>query len=396
MKASHSSRKASAAWARRLLAAVVLLAAFGCGSSSLSVRVSVLDPIYLEKYRGGAPIETVVARARLAARSIQEGAFSQTAIDEVTDNARQLVRSALEEARVEAEVKALLPDYDSLESIAADAVRNSLEAARDELRQGITSVREAQSLPASHIDEALKLYGAASRHFSSAERKVGTIGPMLQKDLEVVIDGLRYPASAEAAREKLSKVARDVGARSKNLADDQRRVAYSASGDFLGDPLLGYVLKAPDSNWRAILNIARASVAGSNSDVAIVMDDIAKFSVKGVRADSTAVTAATFTTLSRVMSIAAAVSGVPVPGLVEGGRQSSSASTSSGDDEESRQRRLVSRAQLEDRASTARQRLVRLLDAVLEQGPTAIISAEGDSLADLQIQIAARLQATAQ
>ena len=76
------------------------------------------------------------------------------------------------------------------------------------------------------------------------------------------------------------------------------------------------MLRAPQDHWSGLYNRAFATVNGTNSDIAIVIDDIDKFSVKGLRANSSSATKATFASLGRVMDIAAAVSGVPVSGLI--------------------------------------------------------------------------------
>ena len=84
----------------------------------------------------------------------------------------------------------------------------------------------------------------------------------------------------------------------------------------LEDPLAPLITAIPEKNsqgpdcWRSIFNTARASTTLGNSDIAIVMTGLGDFSIKGVRLDAAAVTAATFDGIRSGISIVAAASGL--------------------------------------------------------------------------------------
>jgi|GEM_PF-4835567 len=83
--------------------------------------------------------------------------------------------------------------------------------------------------------------------------------------------------------------------------------------DILGDPQASLAINAPAHYWQGVYNEAYGGGGPGNIDVAIVMNKIGSFSVKGLRHDTGAVTAATFEVLRQTIRVAAAAGGVPIP-----------------------------------------------------------------------------------
>lgn len=75
------------------------------------------------------------------------------------------------------------------------------------------------------------------------------------------------------------------------------------------------VINAPNRYWRGEYNRAFAAGDGGNTDIAIVMQSPGSFSVKGLRNDTSKITAATFNVLKTSLVIATSAAGAPVPNL---------------------------------------------------------------------------------
>lgn len=375
-----------------LLAAVSVLCA--CGKSTLSVTVSSLDPVYLEKYRVGAPVETVVARARQAEGFLKEGGvFSPQAINGRVDEIRDAIDAIVaSESQIGSDLRRALADRlkSKVGETLSEPIRRHFFEARERLSVAVREVRTAQKKSLSDLEDALELYLSAGRTFASVDGTVVGVANGAREELKKDFPALLRAISDEKrakAKQQLNTVADLVVQRIEEITEPQQRASRAISQDLLGDPLLGYVLKAPDQHWTGLLNLATAHVVGTNSDLAIVMDDVGKFSVKGIRADSTAATAATFTTLSTVMNIAAVAAGVPVPGLF------STPKAADGENPKPDTTPLVSRTQVEQEGCFARQDMVRLLQIVLSEGQTTLDSQDDTVVSALRTRVAGGLRA---
>jgi hypothetical protein len=78
------------------------------------------------------------------------------------------------------------------------------------------------------------------------------------------------------------------------------------------EEMAGLVINAPCDAWRAMFNNAKGLGTGGNTDIAIKMQELADFTLKGVRVDATKVTQAAFQGVNQAVKIAAAAYGVPV------------------------------------------------------------------------------------
>ena len=379
---------------RALILSASTLLLGSCGTSTLSVKVSSLDPAYLERYRVGAPIETIVSRARQAEEALAEsGALSPVAINERANAVRVAVDKLVASEAFGEGIRALLSDdlKTKLGAVLSSPVRADLLAASERLATAVREVRKAQKLSLSELEDALELYLSAGRTFAAVD---GTVAGVADKARDTLKANLAVLIGAESDEQKkaqlqaeLNVVASIVTDRIDKLTEPQQQASAALGADILGDPLLGYVLRAPQKSWTGLLNLATTHVVGSNSDVAIVMDDVGKFSVKGIRANSTAATAAAFTTLTSVMDIAAVAAGVPVPGIF------SPQKPADGSNSMPTTNPLISRTQIEQTGRFARLEMVRLLQIILAEGEQTLDSADDAAITAMRTRVAGGLQA---
>jgi hypothetical protein len=120
-------------------------------------------------------------------------------------------------------------------------------------------------------------------------------------------------AAAAATTAKAAAAVADVPA---EAAETVAKNVDSLIGDFglFADPYASRVVHAPESYWRGIFNRAYGEGNFGNTDIAIKMQSMGDFSIKGVRVDSAKVTQATFAGVGQAIKLAAAAYGVPVAG----------------------------------------------------------------------------------
>ncbi len=346
----------------------------GACTAKLQVEVSVLDPDYLDEFRRAAPIEAVERQARLAEAALaDDGQLGQAAIDKAT--ALEARANALDAKLREANL--IAADTQLLGVSIRRFAESGLNEARAELRKGIDAVRGARALPPDKLREALAGYRAAFEAFEKARETLANIDSDLRAEFS---QAARVAGQSPDARVEFDALSVDTF-KLVNLAV-QTTSRIDDTGTLRGDPLLGYVVRAPEDGWRGVFNEAFATSSGSNADVAIVMDDIDKFSVKGLRADSSAATKATFATLGTVMSIAAAVSGVPVSGLIQAPPTQPEGEGTGEQQAAMEQQLIVSRAELRARSQNARIDMIRLMNSITAEGTAILDSADGAQIDD--------------
>lgn len=377
-----------------LICSALAVAAAGCGSSRLEVKVSVLSPEYLDQHRSGSPIENLEKQAEAAEAALNPGGvLSVDSINSLDEAFREMLVE-YENALVE---NGLFPsDAEPLAPSIADDLRGALFSARGQLIVGKDAIRQAQDRNSGELEQAFADYKVADDAFTQADTILRQTIEGARTDLGNYVGddhvGAEQPIS-EADR--LALEARFTGIVSvlNNAFGSIRAtvVDIKEASQLRGDPLLGYVLLADDHHWRGIFNRAFAYTHGTNTDIAIVMDDIDKFSIKGLRVDASAATKATFIALGRVMDIAAAVSGVPIGGLLPD-PPTTPASTGGLESGTQRQAQMltISRASVDASILRSRLELLRLMDAVLNESD-ADLQGEGELEESVRTRIADRL-----
>lgn len=252
-----------------LLACVVMLT--GCGSSVLQVRVSVLNPEYLDEYRPLPPIENLERQAKIAETAITaDGVLGSKnmvqVVKEISKAYDLLYKTLIKHSGLPAGTPPLSP---AMAEITSEKFRTMANA----MRAGIEEIQTARTLPESELAIAFQHYESARTHFLSAQKT-------LEEFRSTTFEELRFLRNAAETRILASAVQRASGDESKlkvetatanaqiaqideavdnvravlniNLSGATRvTVAVTANADTRADPLLGYVVRAPDDAWAA-------------------------------------------------------------------------------------------------------------------------------------------------
>lgn len=83
--------------------------------------------------------------------------------------------------------------------------------------------------------------------------------------------------------------------------------------DLLDDPLAPVIIAAPPQYWKGVYNKTTAGGTIGNTDIAIKMETIGTFTIKGLRLDASKVTEATFDVIKQSVRMVAAAYGIPLP-----------------------------------------------------------------------------------
>ncbi len=387
--------------AAALAIALLTIAIGGCGNSRLGVRVTVLNPEFLHEYQQASPIESLDRQARLAKKAIGPGgALSLGSIEDVSDLI--LKESASFERSIRKAGRDLDPDTLPIAPQIMRGTRRALLDARNHLSEGIASIEEARMLSQEELEEAFKGYRAGQHSFVTARSLIESATKGALGDLDELYKFAPKPGddsgTSPTPGQLISIEARFAAAIAALRGGTSRaQIAVDlivSSAELRGDPLLGHVLQAPEDQWLGVFNRAIAVTYGTNSDIAIVMDDVDKFSIKGLRVDSSAAAKATFAVLGRVMDVAAAVSGVPIAGIIPDPPAVPTDSDNNSQPATAQPRGYASSAGIEAEMTRSRQRLVRLIDAVMNDGDASLTGASAPD-ANAKERIAARLESAA-
>ena len=197
-------------------------------------------------------------------------------------------------------------------------------------------------------------FAEADRHFAQAIQKLGLSYKALpltnrlallfeaQSDLETGYGSIRLAQDRLSAdlRSKIeavqgtlaaTKVAAAVTAADK-AASQMKDVVNGFIGQqgLLSDPLAASVVYAPESYWRRPeapegFNETYASGAFGNTDIAIKMESVGNFTIKGVRLDASKITQASFAVGRQAVKTVAAVYGMPLSSDTKGAVSTSAA-----------------------------------------------------------------------
>lgn len=166
-------------------------------------------------------------------------------------------------------------------------------------REGVNAFYEAEKIRTGL--EARRLLWLAREKFLSSNRAASDFALLLELDLGAF---LGEPKTGSEMAEDIRRFGR--------LAQAEMQANLVVAGQLLQDPLASLITsKEKESCWNSILNIAEAETGVGNSDIAIVMSGLGDFSIKGVRLDAAAVTAAAFDGIKSAISIIASASGLP-------------------------------------------------------------------------------------
>jgi len=275
----------------RFLGAFCLLALAGC--AKLSVRVEVFDNTYLDS------AEVIVTDAEQAVARVE-----RNKADDRYNEMRAALKVDLGTALAKAAAAALTAEGAG-EMMAAQAetiIDAKFAEAMLAYEKAIASARKARTFGADR-DRRVELFREAGMHVARGDRVLLALDEEFTRVFDELPGGdgpgtLALLESREAVQNAVSEA---VG---------------SLIGDagLFDDPMASAVIHAPDGAWDGTFNRSFGWGLFGNTDIAIKMESLGVFTVKGLRMDGTQVTAATFKVLSQGVKLLAASTGLPATG----------------------------------------------------------------------------------
>jgi len=289
---------------RKGILLIMLFFLIGC-SSKMSVQVDIFDPKGLD---ANDTLQASVNReAALHVYLLNGGFYAKTKA-----NLKDQMRDYLEFL---AQPKIAIVSHVDIEKLfgkAANTIDSAVGNAVEKRNRGLEKTRVAASIEDDKkkkiaFESALELFSSATQELTDLRSKVKKpYDGLLKKHLE------QLHMQKEPDLEMINKISFNIN---DTDAVFEKNVRSLTGGlDLFDDPLASYVISAPDKYWQGIYNKAQASGTIGNTDIAIKMETVGTFTIKGLRLDASKVTEASFEILKQSVRMVAAAYGVPVPG----------------------------------------------------------------------------------
>jgi hypothetical protein len=230
----------------------------------------------------------------------------------------------------------ILRAHDSTQSGRFERERDALKL---EVRKTVTGYSEgpnaaiaSETLPAigQFFDDKIKTeFAAATGSIQAAYEKLLTPEcPETPREQTINEAWALYQPAAQRLRDLPGVLGADLrtnfvrGSDSKAADDAVKTITASAEKsvrgligdkDIFNDPFASAVVNAPDAYWKGEFNKTYGDGTLGNVDIAIKMEDVANFTIKGVRNDAAAITRATFAVGQQAVQTVAALYGIPLP-----------------------------------------------------------------------------------
>lgn len=144
-----------------------------------------------------------------------------------------------------------------------------------------------------------ELYLKARYSFHSGNVLLLDLASILEQDLKIRLKGL----SEEVKRK------RDEEATA--LVEKVRGQGVAQGNPLADDPMLSIVIHAPKKYWKGISNKTVARTYFGHSDVAIAMESLGKYTIKGVRLDASNIVANSYKAMNFSLQLLAGAFGAP-------------------------------------------------------------------------------------
>ena len=233
-----------------------------------------------------------------------------------------------------------------MQSAIFSTIDKKFKEAMEAFEKGLLSAENAR-VNISDKDKYKSLLLEAQNHFAAGSYSLKSLAVQLSEDFAIAGSGW----------EKLPSAAKE--------AQVQKVYSLLQGADLLNDPLVSFVVQTKNRKkyWKGIYNKTVTRNGFGNSDVAIAMESLGNFTIKGVRLDAAAVVAASFKTLSQGIQLMSAVYGVaPVKaqGESETGANTSTTNNSIADIE-------AKKKELEIRGRLSKLSTIAILEAIISR-----------------------------
>lgn len=287
----------------KLLPAFWLLALVFCGCAQLTVDVNVLDRKFWSSPEQLS--NSIAEQVANMARKRANGEFTR---------ARETINSQARQALVHlAKAGGVDPgDVEPLATKLAKFVNDGFKNADGHFETAFTKLGSASADPKNRLEILFQAQGEVDAGYASIRRVQEQVSADLRMHIEATELHLaisRSKPTVTAAVEPAKQAESKIEAATRGLIGDR---------GILDDPLASSVVYAPESYWQrpesphGINNTYAAGTFG-NTDIAIKMEAVGDFTIKGVRLDASKITQATFAVARQAINTAAALYGIPLP-----------------------------------------------------------------------------------
>jgi hypothetical protein len=278
----------------------ILLVFLPACTSSLGVKVEIFDPkgVTSDDARMSA-LQREGAKHAYLARS---GQYSK-AIDDLQTQLSTYIH-LLSSPEISVMTITAAP---KIEQTAFARVKDTITSAVQTRDAAMQDLRRAENLG----NDREKLLSDASDHFITASKSLNELRSEILKTYQ---GPLRNHLASINSRTDLNTTEVDrITSKQKatDFAIEKNLQSLTGGQDLLDDSLAPIIIAAPSQYWKGIYNKTDATGTIGNTDIAIKMETIGTFTIKGIRLDASKVTEATFDVLKQSVRMVAAAYGIP-------------------------------------------------------------------------------------
>ncbi len=219
--------------------------------------------------------------------------------------------------------------------------------------------REAP-IKAQKLDNVYK----AEQHFVAAKAVLRQIKPAAEAELNTL------PMPPAATQPTSRAMANNKKKSSDKIPGDvQQAFDGLTSNNLLNDREASLIVSAPNKAWKGQFGKTYGFGSGGNADIAITMQSLGNFTLKGVRNDASKVTAAAFDSIGLAVKLVAAAYGVPTGSIGQSASGSASSDTTSAADD-ALTKADTSRQSAEIAVTQQRAAALQILGAIVQGTPS--------------------------
>jgi hypothetical protein len=266
----------------RVFILIACMLAAGC--TRMSVEVAILDGEYRDSLLSGSGIAG--SRARSVAARIRNGDYNKKRLE---------LKNSIDKAYEELVKANMIAKSDR------QTMQNSVDSAIDERISEARTLHE-QALSAKDEESARELFRKGDDRLAELVRQV-------TKEIEGT--GVNLAANTPVA---------NAAASVKNTAAKLEGF-LSSDSSILSDSNAPFVAGAPEEKWHGVYNETFGNAFFGNHDIAIKMESLGNFTLKGMRVDARQATQAMGKIVKSGVRMIAAAYGLPLPSASTGDAQ---------------------------------------------------------------------------
>lgn len=276
----------------------------GC-SSSLTVQVDIFDG---KGINPGDVLKAAVERETAQhVYLLKTGSYARTKSDLKIQLRKYL------DLLAKPDIAVVTPnDVSKFAVIASSNVDTAVNNAAEKRNVGTNENRKAETLI--NPDERQKVYESALDNFTSATQILNKLRFEFLKPYQGLLKEKLIEMEAEITPD-LTTINNVILSDSRINREVEKSVqTLTGALDLFDDHLAPFIISASENYWQGVFNKTEASGQIGNTDIAIKMETIGTFTIKGVRLDASKVTEASFQVLKQSVKLVAAAYGIPTPG----------------------------------------------------------------------------------